>query len=116
MSATPCLFCRIASRQLAAEIVVDDDELVAFHDINPQAPTHLLIIPKTHIARLSELTAEQAHLVGDAVVLANQLARQMGIAEHGYRIVINCGPQAGQSVDHLHVHLLGGRAMHWPPG
>ena len=89
--------------------------MLAFRDINPQAPTHLLIIPKTHIAQLSDLTESTASLVEHGVLLANRLAREAGVAESGYRIVMNCGGHAGQSVDHLHLHLLGGRAMTWPP-
>ena len=90
--------------------------MLAFRDINPQAPTHLLVIPKTHIERVSDLTDATAPSLSHAVLLANRLARDAGVAESGYRIVINCGAQAGQSVDHMHVHLLGGRAMAWPPG
>ena len=90
--------------------------MLAFRDINPQAPTHLLIIPKTHIAQLSDLTESTVSFVDHGVLLANRLAREAGVAESGYRIVMNCGAHAGQSVDHLHLHLLGGRAMTWPPG
>lgn len=111
-----CLFCRIAQRKLPAEIVAEDDEVLAFKDLNPQAPTHLLVIPKSHIARVSDLTPETARVVGQTVLMANRLAQQSGIAEPGYRLVMNCGPQAGQSVWHLHLHLLGGRPMKWPPG
>ena len=111
-----CLFCRIAQRTLPAEIVAEDDEVLAFKDVNPQAPTHLLVIPKSHIARVSDLTQETARVVGQTVLMANRLAQQSGIAEPGYRLVMNCGPQAGQSVWHLHLHLLGGRPMKWPPG
>ncbi len=111
-----CLFCRIVERQIPAAIVAEDQELVAFHDINPQAPTHVLIVPKTHIAKTSELTETSAPVVAHAVLMANRLAQQCGVADTGYRLVLNCGPQAGQSVAHLHLHLLGGRSMRWPPG
>ena len=111
-----CLFCKIAQGKLGAEIVAEDNEIVAFKDINPQAPTHLLIVPKAHITQLSELTESTAPLVAKAVLTANRLAKQEGIAERGYRLVLNCGPQAGQSVLHIHLHLLGGRPMRWPPG
>lgn len=111
-----CLFCRIAHHHLPAEVVAEDDELVAFKDINPQAPTHLLIVPKAHIPTLSDLTPMNAPVIAKAMVLGNRLAQQAGVAETGYRVVVNCGPQAGQSVPHLHVHLLGGRPMRWPPG
>lgn len=111
-----CLFCRIVQRTLPAQIVTEDDELLAFKDINPQAPTHLLIIPKRHVATVAELTADTAPLMTRGVLLANRLATQAGIAESGYRIVINCGTGAGQSVFHVHLHLLGGRPMRWPPG
>ncbi len=90
--------------------------MLAFHDINPQAPVHLQIIPRQHIARVSELNEKTVQRVGDLVLLANRLAQEFGIAEPGYRLVINCNPGAGQSVYHLHLHLLGGRPMKWPPG
>ena len=111
-----CLFCRIVQRTLPAQIVTEDDELLAFKDINPQAPTNLLIIPKRHLATVSELTAESAPLMAKGMLLADRLAKQAGIAESGYRVVINCGAGAGQSVFHIHLHLLGGRLMRWPPG
>jgi len=111
-----CLFCRIAQRQLPATIVAEDDQVLAFKDTNPQAPTHVLIIPKAHLEKLSDLTEATAQVLVKAVALANRLAKQEGISETGYRLVVNCGPQAGQSVWHLHLHLLGGRPMRWPPG
>ena len=115
MGSSECLFCRIASRQVPAKIVAEDDELVAFADINPQAPTHLLIIPKEHIPSLADVTGSHTTLMGHALQFANRLARQYHLGA-GYRVVINCGAQAGQSVWHLHWHLLGGRALTWPPG
>lgn len=111
-----CLFCRIVQRALPADIVAEDDHVLAFHDVNPQAPTHVLIVPKTHIPAVSDLTEANGPVMTRAVLMANRLATQLGLADHGYRLVVNCGEQAGQSVRHLHVHLLGGRAMRWPPG
>ena len=111
-----CLFCRIVQRALPAQIVAEDDHVLAFHDANPQAPTHVLIVPKTHIPAVSDLTEANGLVMTRAVLMANRLAKQLGLADHGYRLVVNCGEQAGQSIWHLHVHLLGGRAMRWPPG
>lgn len=111
-----CLFCRIAQRTIPATIVAEDDALVAFQDINPQAPTHVLVIPKTHIPQVSDLTDATAAVMGRLALMANRLAKQSGCAEDGYRLVVNCGPHGGQTVSHLHVHLLGGRRMTWPPG
>ena len=116
MSGSECLFCRIASRTLPAAIVAESNGLLAFKDINPQAPTHLLIIPKEHIATLDDATEAQTTLLGQIIQFANRLARQHQLMPDGYRLVINCGPQAGQTVWHLHVHLLGGRPLRWPPG
>ena len=112
---TECLFCRIVERTLPAEIVAEDDELLAFKDIHPQAPTHRLIIPKRHIPSVADLTPSTADVVSKTVVMANRLASQAGVGQ-GYRLVVNCGAPAGQSVWHLHLHLLGGRSMTWPPG
>jgi len=116
MGQTDCLFCRIASRKLPAEIVAETDELVAFKDVNPQAPTHVLIVPTEHIPRLNDATEAHTALMGKALHLANRLAQQYQLMPEGYRVVVNCGPGAGQSVWHLHFHLLGGRAFRWPPG
>lgn len=110
-----CLFCRIANRSLPAEIVAETDGLLAFKDINPQAPTHVLIIPTEHIAALADTSEADTALMGRALQFANRLARQYQL-QAGYRVVINSGAQAGQSVFHLHLHLLGGRAFEWPPG
>lgn len=115
MAGDSCLFCRIAKREVPAEIVGEADGLMAFRDINPQAPVHLLIIPTEHIPTLAEATAAQTSLLGHALHFANRLARQYQLGA-GYRVVINSGAQAGQSVWHLHLHLLGGRALSWPPG
>jgi len=116
MGAAECLFCRIASRQIPSEIVAETEALLAVKDIDPQAPVHLLIIPKEHLHSLADATPAHTTLMGDALHFANRLAREHRLIPSGYRVVINCGPQGGQSVWHLHVHVLGGRAMTWPPG
>ena len=109
-----CLFCRIARGEIPAKLVVNNKEIAAFRDISPQAPTHILIIPKKHIASLDDVN--DSALLGQMLGMAAALARQEGIAKTGYRTVINTGNDGGQSVDHLHIHLLGGRQMTWPPG
>ena len=106
-----CIFCQIAAGDIPADIVHRDDRVVAFRDISPQAPVHVLIIPREHITYLSDLTGEQSTLAGHMVGVANQLARSEGIADSGYRVVVNCGQQGGQLVPHLHMHLLGGREL-----
>ena len=111
-----CLFCRILAGEIPADKVHEDDDLLAFRDINPQAPTHILVIPKKHIASLSEADDADAILLGKALNLARDLADREGLVEGGYRVVNNCGAEAGQSVFHIHFHLLGGRRFHWPPG
>ena len=111
-----CLFCKIWARELPAKEVYRDDELLAIEDIRPVAPVHLLIIPKEHIPTVIDLKPENAQLLFRMVDRANQLARDRQISRDGYRLVINTGPQAGQSVYHLHMHLIGGRSMGWPPG
>jgi histidine triad (HIT) family protein len=111
-----CLFCRIAAGELPAKLIYEDDALVAFHDITPQAPVHVLIVPRRHIATLNELTAEDDELVGKMLRRAAVIARDLGIAPRGYRTVFNCNREAGQTVFHLHLHVLGGRPMRWPPG
>lgn len=111
-----CLFCRIISRELSSVTVYEDDHAFAFEDIHPQAPVHLLIVPKKHIAQLSDLTAEDLGLMGHLFWVATRLAEAKGIAEQGYRTVINCGSEAGQTVFHLHLHMMGGRSFRWPPG
>lgn len=109
-----CLFCRIVRGEIPATLVAEGDDHVAFRDINPQAPTHILVIPRSHVASLNE--ARDAALIGRLHVVAAELARSEGIAERGYRTVINTNADAGQTVFHLHLHLLGGRRMEWPPG
>jgi histidine triad (HIT) family protein len=111
-----CIFCKIARGETPSKIVFQDDKLVAFRDVSPQAPTHILIIPVRHMATIKELTQQDRAMVGDMVLLANQLAAAEGLSEDGYRLVLNCGPHGGQTAYHLHLHLLGGRQMHWPPG
>jgi len=109
------IFARIIRGEIPARIEHDDDRCLAFHDVAPQAPVHLLVIPKRPIASLAEVTGSDADLLGHLVVVATRLAAQLGL-ERGYRLVVNCGRDGGQSVDHLHVHLLGGRPLGWPPG
>jgi histidine triad (HIT) family protein len=111
-----CLFCRIIAKEIPAKIVHEDAEVVAFEDINPQAPTHILVIPRAHIASLDELGPADAGLMGTVVARASELARARHLEEDGYRLVANCGEGAGQSVFHIHFHLLGGRPFGWPPG
>ena len=111
-----CLFCKIIAGEIPATLVYEDDELVAFQDINPQAPTHVLVVPRRHIASLNELTGDDNAIVGAMVARAAALAREAGHAESGYRTVFNCNDDGGQTVFHIHLHLLGGRAMGWPPG
>ncbi len=111
-----CIFCKIAQGEIPSQIVHQDDELLAFRDIKPQAPTHLQIIPKRHIETILELRESDEPLIGKMVLLANRLAEKEGIAEKGYRLVFNCKSHGGQEVYHIHLHLLGGRRMTWPPG
>ena len=116
MSDPSCLFCRIVRREIPAMIVHEDDGLLAFRDINPQAPTHLLIIPREHIPTLNDLDPKHRDVLGDMHLLARELARAERIAAGGWRVVMNCGAEAGQTVFHIHMHLLGGRHLGWPPG
>ncbi len=110
------IFGRIAAGEIPADILYQDDDLVAFRDLSPQAPTHILIIPRKPIPTLNHLEEEDAELVGKLFLAAARVAKQVGIAEAGYRVVINCNAAGGQTVFHLHLHLLGGRPMQWPPG
>jgi histidine triad (HIT) family protein len=111
-----CLFCRIAAGEIPATIVYRDEQMLVFKDINPQAPLHLLLIPLRHVATLNDLQAEDDALVGAMVRRAGALAAEHGFAERGYRTVFNCNAEAGQSVFHVHLHILAGRGMGWPPG
>jgi len=106
-----CIFCRIVAGEIPADIVYQDEDFLAFRDIMPQAPTHVLIIPKTHITSVAELTEGQANLAGRLIIVARNLAKKEGVAGKGYRLAINCGAEGGQVVPHLHLHLLGGRQM-----
>ena len=106
-----CIFCKIAAGEIPADILYTDEEVIAFRDVNPQAPVHILIIPGEHIATLADLPEEKSVLVGHMVNVANRLAVSEGISESGYRVVVNCGQQGGQAVQHLHLHLLGGRQL-----
>jgi histidine triad (HIT) family protein len=110
------LFEKIVSREIPAKLAFEDDEILAFHDINPQAPVHVLVIPKRVIPRIAEAQPDDGPLLGRLLLTAKRVAADLGLAESGYRIVINSGRNGGETVPHLHVHLLGGRPMHWPPG
>ncbi|GMO27899.1 MAG: histidine triad nucleotide-binding protein [Spirochaetaceae bacterium] len=111
-----CLFCNIAAGKIASRKIYEDEELFAFHDINPQSPVHFLVIPKKHIANLMECNAEDASLLGKMLDCAQRLAVQQGLGERGCRFVINCKSDGLQTIDHLHIHVLGGRKLKWPPG
>jgi len=109
------IFKRIIDKEIPAKIVYEDDLCLAFHDVNAQAPTHVLVVPKKEVASINDLGADDQMLVGHLLLVIRNLAEQLGLAS-GYRVVVNCGPDAGQTVDHLHFHLLGGRSLGWPPG
>jgi len=111
-----CLFCKIAARTIPAALVYEDELVVAFDDINPQAPTHTLVIPRKHVTSIVELQDADVALLGRLLLAGNKIARQKGIVDTGYRFVVNTGAHGGQSVFHLHLHVLGGRHMGWPPG
>jgi histidine triad (HIT) family protein len=111
-----CIFCKIVQKKIPSRIVYEDEISLAFEDINPQAPVHTLIIPKKHISTLLDIPEDDSGLIGHLFRIANKLAKDKGIAERGYRLVANCNPESGQTVYHIHIHLLGGRRMHWPPG
>lgn len=111
-----CLFCKIIDREILSKIVYEDDEILAFHDAFPVAPVHLLIIPKKHIATLNDATDDETLLLGKMAQLAKKLAKQFEVDESGYRVLMNCNRGAGQAVFHIHMHLIAGRQMQWPPG
>ena len=111
-----CLFCKIAHGEIPASIVFESTEIMAFGDINPQAPTHLLVIPKTHISTLNDTDTEHEYLLGKMVLSATNLAKSLGFDETGYRLVFNVNSDGGQTVHHIHLHILAGRKMTWPPG
>ncbi len=116
MPENDCLFCRIVAGEVPAKIVHQDEDTVAFRDINPRAPTHVLVVPRQHIPSVNVLDPADAALVGKLFLTAREIARAEGVDRSGYRMVVNAGPDAGQSVDHIHLHVLGGRALAWPPG
>ena len=111
-----CIFCGIVDRSLPTELIYEGEQIVAFRDITPQAPTHVLIVPREHIESVAALDESHAAVLGEIFLAANTIARQEGIGETGYRLVFNSGRAAGQSVDHVHLHLIGGRKLGWPPG
>ncbi|MEE8329540.1 MAG: histidine triad nucleotide-binding protein [Thermodesulfovibrionia bacterium] len=111
-----CLFCKIAEKKIPSKIVYEDERALAFTDANPQAPIHILIIPRKHISTVLEVKPEDNELVGHLFQIANKIAGDKSMAERGFRLVMNCNREAGQTVYHLHLHLLAGRPMHWPPG
>lgn len=113
---TDCLFCKMVKGEIQPDTVYEDELVLAFRDINPQAPTHVLVISKQHVATLNDLDDSNAHLVGRMMLAAAAIARQEGFDQQGYRTVMNCNADGGQTVFHIHLHLLGGRPMHWPPG
>ena len=113
--AAKTIFKRIIDKEIPAKIIYEDDKCLAFEDTNPQAPVHLLVVPRKAISSLATATDEDSHLLGHLLSTVRRLATQLGLAQ-GYRVVINCGPDGGQTVDHLHVHVLGGRPLGWPPG
>lgn len=111
-----CLFCKLAKGEINSDIIYEDDEVIAFRDIHPQAPHHILVIPRRHIATLNDASPEDTALIGKLALTAQQVAKELGVAEDGYRLVMNCNGHGGQTVYHVHLHLLAGRSMHWPPG
>lgn len=115
MGETACLFCKIVNREVPADVVYEDDELMAFRDIKPQAPVHVLVIPKRHIGSVAEISESDRDLMGCMMVAIARLASDLGVSD-GFRVVVNAGENAGQSVRHVHMHLLGGRVFSWPPG
>lgn len=111
-----CLFCKIREGEIPADIVFENDDVLAFRDVNPHAPTHLLIIPKKHIATVNDLSADDESIMGKLFSVAKVIAAEEGVSDDGYRLVVNCNEKAGQTVFHIHMHLLAGRSMNWPPG
>jgi histidine triad (HIT) family protein len=111
-----CIFCKIANREIPSRIVYEDESILAFHDIDPKAPVHILVIPKEHIPSVNELSQDNSRVIGHIFAVIPSIAQQAGIRDTGYRVVVNCGKDAGQAVNHLHYHVLGGRSLNWPPG
>lgn len=116
MQKSDCIFCRIVRKEIPAKIVFENDEVLAFEDIRPQAPVHILVIPKSHVERTADLTDADTRLAGNLILTARRLAKEKGVEGSGYRMVVNCNKDAGQDVFHIHLHLLGGRKFTWPPG
>ncbi|CAN5792749.1 histidine triad nucleotide-binding protein [soil metagenome] len=116
MAETGCIFCRIVDGDITADVVREDDATLAFHDLEPRAPVHVLIIPKQHIESVNDVTTAERDMMGALIVAAREVAARTGIADTGYRLVMNSGSDAGQSVGHVHLHVLGGRSLAWPPG
>ncbi len=111
-----CLFCKLANGEINSDIVYEDDDVIAFRDIHPQAPHHILVIPRQHIATVNDANPDDAALIGKLILTAQQVANELGVAKNGYRLVMNCNAHGGQTVFHIHLHMLAGRPMHWPPG
>ncbi len=111
-----CIFCKIVNKEIPTEFIFEDDHIVAFNDINPQAPVHILLIPRAHYISLNEIPEDKKSILSHILLKARQIAQEKGIAENGYRVVLNTARDSGQEVLHIHFHLLGGRRMHWPPG
>lgn len=111
-----CLFCKIIDKEIPATILYEDEQVIAFNDINPQAPHHIIIIPKKHIATINDIANDDAALIGQMTLTGAKLAKELGLADNGYRLVMNCNQHGGQTVFHIHLHLLGGRQFSWPPG
>ena len=111
-----CLFCKIRDGEMPCDMVYESDDVMAFRDVNPQAPTHILVVPRKHISTVNDLKEEDKNIVGDMFLAAKKIAADEGIEEDGYRLVVNCNSKAGQTVFHIHMHLIGGRVMTWPPG
>lgn len=116
MNASECIFCKIVTKEISSKIVYEDEKIIAIEDINPAAPLHILLIPKQHIASLDEVEEQDAGILGHIQLTASRIAKEKGISKKGYRVVNNCGVWGGQTIAHLHYHLLGGREMAWPPG
>jgi histidine triad (HIT) family protein len=116
MTIQDCLFCKISAGQIPVDVIYESDTALAFPDINPQAPTHALIIPKQHIATINDIENSDQNTIGSLFVAAREIAKQQGLADSGYRVVMNCNEDAGQTVFHLHLHFIGGRKLSWPPG
>jgi len=113
---TECIFCKMVSGEIQPDVVLESEDILAFRDLNPQAPVHILIIPKKHISTINDIEQEGAELIGKLYLAAKEIARKEGLAEPGYRTIMNCNADGGQAVYHIHLHLLGGRVMGWPPG